>query len=155
MDDITKVLGKEIQRARDERKWSRPYMAEVTGVPTAALASYEQGYRQPPLARLVQMCDGLGVSVIELLGLALQRAGCDPRLSGVTVDLERLIRDARSELRLLRRWARWRLADTFPRVGVTTLEWSFVEELAAITDMTPARLLEYLREFAPSSAPRR
>jgi transcriptional regulator with XRE-family HTH domain len=154
---ITRAVGEELRRARDDRGWSRPDLVRRlrNRLPVNTYACYEQGIRQVSIPRLVELCETLGVAAPDLLGLALQRAEVDPRTSGVRVDLHKVVADKRDMLRLLRRWARHRLKNDIDDSGVTRLEWSFINEMAVFLGLSGPELLGYLREFAPEAPPQR
>ncbi len=67
-----------------------------------------------------------------------------------------LIRRMRTQLRLLRRWARNRLVDALTtevdEPAVVRLPWVVVQEMATLCGMPKRRLLDYIREFTPESA---
>jgi transcriptional regulator with XRE-family HTH domain len=158
---IIRALGEELRRARATAGWSRPELVKrmKTRVPVNTYACYEQGIRQCSIPRLVEICDALGVSVTELIGLALQRLERDLETSGVRIDLQKIIRDDRDELKPLRRWARNRIkedaltADAHTPV-VVRLQWAVVEEMAVFCGVPKRYLLSYIREFTPESAQR-
>lgn len=154
---ITRVLGEELRRARDDLGWTRAELVSrmPSNVHVQTLAYYEQGLRQCTVVRLVEICKALGVSAPELLGLALQRAEIDLHNIALRVDLHALLEDKRTELRPLRRWARNRLADAPDASGVARLDRAVIDELALFLGFTRAQFVRYLVGFTPNAAPRR
>ena len=155
---IVRAVGEELRRARACVGWTRPELIRRmrTQIPVNTYAGYEQGIRQCSIPRLVEICEALGVTVPELLGLALQRLELDLDRSGILIDLHKIVGDEREELRLLRRWARNRLVDALTtevdEPAVVRLPWVVVQEMATLCGMPKRRLLDYIREFTPESA---
>ena len=158
---IIQAIGAELRRARGQVGWSRPELVKrmKTRVPVNTYACYEQGIRQCSIPRLVEICQALDVNVSELLSLALQRLELDLEKSGVQIDLDKILRDERGELRLLQRWARNRLKEDALTTGsresaVVRLQWAVVKEMAVFSGVSRTQLLNYIREFTPESASR-
>lgn len=157
---IVKAVGEELRRARACVGWSRPELVRRmrTRIPVNTYACYEQGIRQCSIPRLIEICEALGVSVPELLSLALQRLERDLDRSGVLIDLHRIVRDERKELGPLRRWAQNRIKEDALTAdpnepAVVRLPWVVVKEMATFCGTPKRSLLAYIREFAPESAP--
>lgn len=72
---IVRAVGEELRRVRMAAGWSRPELVKhmATRMPVNTYACYEQGIRQCPIPRLVEICQALGVDMPELLHRALQR----------------------------------------------------------------------------------
>lgn len=156
---IVQAIGEELRRARANVGWSRPELVEhmQTRIPVNTYACYEQGIRQCSIPRLVEICQALRVSVPELLGLALQRLELDLDKSGVRIDLRKVVRDEREELRALRRWAHNRIKEEtltadLHEPAVVHLQWAVVREMAIFCGVPTRRLLGYIREFTPECA---
>lgn len=156
---IIRAVGEELRRARACVGWTRPELIKrmKTKIPVNTYAGYEQGIRQCSIPRLVEICEALGVTVPELLGLALQRLEIDLDRLGVLIDLHKIVVDEREELRLLRRWARNRmqvdaLTTEVEEPAVVRLPWVVVQEMAALCGVPKRQLLDYIREFTPESA---
>src|SRR6266566_5818635 len=98
---IVRAVGEELRRARACVGWTRPELIRRmrTQIPVNTYAGYEQGIRQCSIPRLVEICEALGVTVPELLGLALQRLELDLDRSGILIDLHKIVGDEREELR--------------------------------------------------------
>lgn len=156
---VVRAIGEELRRARASVGWSRPELIKhmQTPIPVNTYACYEQGIRQCSIPRLVEICQTLGVSVLELLGLALQRLQFDLDQSGVRIDLRKIVNDEREELRPLRQWANNRLKEEAPTANshepaVVHLQWAVVKEMATFCGVPKRWLLNYIREFTPESA---
>lgn len=153
---ISQAVGEELRRVRDQLGLSRGAVVErmSSEISAQALANYEYGIRPCSVARLVNICRALDVSVLDILGLALQRA--DRALSdGVLVDLHALIQDRQPELRPLRRWGRRRLDDDPNGPGVVSVERTLIDEMAALLGFSRSELVGHLVRFTPEAAPRR
>lgn len=156
---IVRAIGEELRRARASAGWTRPQLVRcmTTRIPVNTYAGYERGIRQCSIPRLVEICQALGVDVAELIELALQRLELDMEKSVVQIDLHKVVLDERTELRLLRRWARNRMKeDTLPteshHSAVVRLQWSAVKEIATLCGVSKGFLRRCIREFAPESA---
>ena len=152
---ITQAIGKEIRRVREHLGWTRgtvvTRMSRTISVQT--LANYEYGIRPCTVEMLVEICQPMGVSAADVLGLALQRA--EVELPGVQVDLHAVVRDKQAELRQLRRWARKRLADDPNGSGVARIDRAIIEEMAVFFGFSRAEFLRHLFRFTPEFAPQR
>jgi len=74
--DYAKVLtdfGTALRRARVDAGLSQEALAEISGLDRTYVSGAERGTRNPSLATLVRLCDGLGISLSSLL------AGIDGR----------------------------------------------------------------------------
>jgi transcriptional regulator with XRE-family HTH domain len=152
---ITQALGKEIRRVREHLGWTRGTvvnrMSRTISVQT--LANYEYGIRPCTVEMLVAICQAMGVSAADVVGLALQRAEIE--LPGVHVDLRAVVRDNQAELRQLRRWARNRLADDPNGPGVARIDRAIIEEMAVFLGFSRSEFLRHLFRFTPEFAPQR
>lgn len=153
---ITKALGEELRRARENVGWSQAELVRrmPSELHVKTLATYEQGVRQCTVVRLIEICRTLGVAAPDLLGRALQHMEVDLQTVGMQVDLHAMARDTRAELRQLRRWARNRLLIN-PASGVARLDRGAVQEMAAVIGLTLSDLVRYLDMFRPQTAPQR
>jgi transcriptional regulator with XRE-family HTH domain len=152
---INRAVGEEIRRARQIAKLTRSDLVKRmgSGIKVQTLGGYERGIRQCAIARLVEICRALGVAAPEVLRLALQRVEIDLHTIGLQVDLRAVVRDRRSELVPLRRWARNRLADDPDGSGVVHLGPAVVQEMGAMLGYSRADLINYLMSFIPASVP--
>jgi hypothetical protein len=75
LPSIMSAVGVELRRIRDERGWTRDGVMERTELDLSAqaLANYEYGIRPISVPVFIEICDALGVSAIEVLGLVLRR----------------------------------------------------------------------------------
>ncbi|WP_436499601.1 helix-turn-helix domain-containing protein [Actinokineospora sp. HUAS TT18] len=94
-------LGAQLRAAREVRGWSRPEM--VARLPCAitfqTLASYESGYRHFTVTRLLDLCEVLDVSAVDLIEKITGRRG------EVVVSRRALAGSTWPSLTPLRRWA--------------------------------------------------
>jgi transcriptional regulator with XRE-family HTH domain len=63
------VIGKRIQRLRESRHLTRPYVAQVIGISQSQLYKYERGLHQPPSGVVAKLAKLFEVSPDYLLGL--------------------------------------------------------------------------------------
>lgn len=156
---IIRAVGEELRRARTSAGWSRPELVKrmKKRVPVNTYACYEQGIRQCSIPRLIEICQVLEVSALELLGLAFQRLELEMEESMVRIDLRKVVKDERDDVRQLRRWAQNRMkedaltADS-EEPAVVRLRWDVVKEMGKFCDLSPKRLRRYIRDFTPESA---
>ena len=62
-------LGQNIARIRQQRGLSRPQLAEKLGMTLGGVSAWEYGRTRPDLGSLKRLCEALGVSSDELLGI--------------------------------------------------------------------------------------
>lgn len=156
---IIRAVGEELRRARASLGLTRPELVKRmrTDIPVNTYACYEQGIRQCSIPRLVEICQALGISALELLGLAFQRLELEMEESMVRIDLRKVIDDERDELRPLRRWARDYMQDDAltadpDEPAVVRLSWDVVREMGRFCGLQKRGLRRYIREFSPESA---
>lgn len=150
---ITKAVGSELRRVRERLSWTR---SAVVGrmsrsISTQALANYEYGLRPCTVDKLVDICQAMGVSAADFLGVALQRAQIEQPV--IRVDLPAVTRSRQPELRQFRRWARKRLADDPDGSGVACIDRAIVQEMAALFGLSRSEFLGHLFRFTPELAP--
>lgn len=56
-----------IAEARKSKGWTQQALAEAVGLTQGAVAHWESGRRQPPVATLRKIAEALGVPVAELI----------------------------------------------------------------------------------------
>lgn len=158
---IVRAIGEELQRARIGLRWTRRELVERmrTNVPVNTYACYEQGIRQCSIPRLVEICEALHVSALEVLRLTFQRLELDMNEAMVWIDLRKIIDDEREELRPLRRWAHEYMKDDAltanpDEPAVARVSWDAVRELGRACGLPKERLRSYIRDFTPESASR-
>jgi transcriptional regulator with XRE-family HTH domain len=156
---IVQAVGEELRRARTSAGWSRPELVKrmKKRVPVNTYACYEQGIRQCSIPRLIEICQALGVSALELLGLAFQRLELEMEESVVRIDLRKIVADDRDELRQLRRWARNRMKEDVLTAdphepAVVRLDWDVAKEMGTFFGLSPTLLRRYIRDFTPEYA---
>jgi len=149
---FTRALGEELRRAREHVGWSQSEL--VARMPSSlhvkTLATYEQGIRQCTVVRLLEICRSLGVLAPDVLGRAMMHAEIDMQRTGLDVDLSALADDTRTEVRLLRRWARNRLANN-PVSEIARLDGGAIQEMAAIFGLHLSDLVRQLEKFSPAA----
>jgi transcriptional regulator with XRE-family HTH domain len=62
------LMGEQFQRVREAKGLTQAELARRAGVRLRSLQEWEQGTRIPRFDRVVQLADGLGVSLDELAG---------------------------------------------------------------------------------------
>jgi transcriptional regulator with XRE-family HTH domain len=156
---IIRAVGEELRRARTGVGWTRPELVKrmKKRVPVNTYACYEQGIRQCSIPRLIEICQTLGVSALELLGLAFQRLELDMEETMVRIDLRKVVADDRDELRQLRQWAHNRMREDALTAdscepAVVRLSWDVVKEMGTFCGLQPRWVRRYIRDFTPESA---
>lgn len=149
---LAKALGEELRRVREAAGWSRAQLVArlPSGIGERTLLSYEHGTRQVSVSRLVEICEGLGVSAPRLLSYALQRARTQLMSLPLQIDLYQLMEDESPKFRSMSQWARNRLKET--PSGIAELAPSVVRELATLLGYLCDDLTAYLSGFTPEVA---
>ena len=83
--DILKLLGKQIQRAREKRGITQDGLAKITGVNAKYISAIERGKKNATINTLKKIADGLEMEPYELL------------LFSCNTDPEEVVRDKISE----------------------------------------------------------
>ncbi|MFI7675754.1 helix-turn-helix domain-containing protein [Actinophytocola sp. NPDC049390] len=149
---ITRAIGEELRRARENLGWSRTeFVARLpSGIGDRTLLAYEHGLRQLTVTRLVELCHALGIGAPSLLGQALQKAQVYLQHLVLQIDLRRLLDDTTEQrFRPMLQWARTRLSQE-PN-GVVEVTPSAIRELAAFVDCSHDDLTTYLSRFTPDA----
>lgn len=63
------TLGERLCRLRKAQEMTQRELAELAGISTRALCSYERNQREPPAHNLPKLANALGASIDEVLGL--------------------------------------------------------------------------------------
>lgn len=66
-----KIFGERLRARREELGWSQGQLFERTGVSASYISHVERGLGNPSLDIMVQLCDALGVQIVDMLA-------CDP-----------------------------------------------------------------------------
>lgn len=151
---LAKAVGAELWRTREAQGLNRTQVVQrMDGdISAQALANYEYGIRPCPVARFVLICEALDTPAMDLLGLALQRAGIHPYTNILQIDLNALA-ETDSAPWALRRWASHKLAiDTGD--GIAHLEQAVVQELAHMLGISRDDLVHRLLQVTPDVTPR-
>ena len=64
---LEQILGRELQRYRQEKGWSQEYVAEVTGLHRTYISQLERGLKSPSVRVLSHITNALGLRMSELL----------------------------------------------------------------------------------------
>jgi transcriptional regulator with XRE-family HTH domain len=64
---LRRRLSRRLEHLREERGWSRAYVAERIGVPCSRLAKWEQGRHAPGVADLALLASAYEISLDELV----------------------------------------------------------------------------------------
>ncbi len=81
-------IARRITELREEQGFSMRKLAERSGVSQSFISSIESGQKQPTLDSLVKLADGLGITLIELLG-------GEPAAKSLPPNLQDLLANAR------------------------------------------------------------
>ena len=65
----TMMIAKVIRQARIDRNMTQMNLADAMGVSYQAVSNWERGNSMPDISKLEQLCDLLGITVNELLGI--------------------------------------------------------------------------------------
>ncbi len=147
---LSHALGDELKRIRTERNWTRRQLQArlSSDISLQTLATYELGTRQCSVARLVELCQALGVLAHEVLARAYERTVRVDDGGRLVIDLELLVRDRRSELLPLRRWASAQLGHIRPdQRRAVPLELPALENLAELCGVSTSDLITKLHEL--------
>lgn len=66
--EIRQCLAAQIARHRRKRDWTQEELASRSGVPRTYIADLEGGRRNPSVATLLRIANGLGLPLRELFG---------------------------------------------------------------------------------------
>ena len=146
---IARAIGDELRRRREAGGWSRArFVARLPSrIGDRTLLAYEHGLRQLTVLRLLELCQGAGVSAPEVLTRALQQARITLANLTLRVDLWQLVQHRNEKFRPMVQWARNKL-NKCPD-GVAELTPSAVIELADFMGCTHEDLATYLARFLP------
>jgi hypothetical protein len=151
-DAFRRVLGDELRAVRQARGLNRKHVApRLDQVSLQALATWELGTRNMPIARFVEICLELEASPMEVLQHAYERLFPETAATW-TVDLTDAARLNHAELAPLRNWAASRLR-FLPLCARRTvhLDQAAIEALAALCGMEPRELMQRLPAPLPHS----
>lgn len=68
-DKTISTIGKNIHKFRKQKGLTQSELAEILGVKNTTVSNWETGDNNPPADLLGNICDALGISATELLGL--------------------------------------------------------------------------------------
>jgi len=101
------------------------------------------------VARLIELCDALGVDAPTILGRAMQRTLLHLETLPLTVDLCALVNDYSPTFRPMHQWAKHKLNECPD--GVVELPPASVRELATFVGCGYEELARWLARFLPES----
>jgi transcriptional regulator with XRE-family HTH domain len=78
IEKFLKELGQRIAGLRKDAELTQAQLAKKVGVSQQIIASYENGKRNFPIARLLELADALNVSSLELLAAASETSSHRP-----------------------------------------------------------------------------
>ncbi len=67
MADIAKIIGKNLKKLRTEMKISLDMVSDLTGISKSMLSGIEKGNKSPTVSLLWKLCEGLNITLEELL----------------------------------------------------------------------------------------
>ncbi|MET0134693.1 MAG: helix-turn-helix transcriptional regulator [Kibdelosporangium sp.] len=143
------ALGDQLRLARQQRGWSRKQLVAHLGVDISVqtVASYELGTRQCSVARLVELCQAMGVHAHDLLA-HMHKHGSLSLTDRLVLDLTRAVQDEQPELRPLHRWARqWLAHARNNQLHAVLLDSAALEPMAELCGMSTDDLIERLRQL--------
>jgi transcriptional regulator with XRE-family HTH domain len=149
-DVFARVLGDELRRARGRLGWTRKQLQSRlrSELSLQTLGTYETGTRRCSVARLVELCEALGVLAHELLARVYERTENLDSAGRFVLDLDRVVHDRGSDLVPLRRWAHERLEQVgYDQPSAVPLGMSALEDMAQLCDVTTNELIWRLREL--------
>jgi transcriptional regulator with XRE-family HTH domain len=146
---ISRAVGEELRRAREEKGWSRAQLVArlPSGIGDRTLLSYEHGTRHLTVLRLLELCRALDVAAATLLNQALQRARIHLQNLVLHINLRELLDDESDKFRPMFQWARNKLSEN--PSGIVELPPSSVRELATFVGCSHLELANYLARFVP------
>jgi transcriptional regulator with XRE-family HTH domain len=62
---LEQILGRELQRCRQEKGWSQEYLAEITGLHRTYISQLERGLKSPSVRVLSHITNALGLRMSE------------------------------------------------------------------------------------------
>lgn len=143
-----RALGRELQRLRLRRKWTRAQLVKQlpSELSAQALASYETGTRSCTVVRFIELCGALDASPHDLLERVHDQVVHSEFPATLRIDLERLAEDHRPELAPARGWAHAEVA----RHAAQTreLDLAALESLASLCGLPTVELIRMLRRDA-------
>jgi transcriptional regulator with XRE-family HTH domain len=146
---ISRAIGEELRRAREERGWSRGELVArlPSGIGDRTLLSYEHGVRHLTVLRLIEICRALETDSATMHRRALQRARIHLENLTLRVNLNALLNDDSDTYRPMAQWARNSLSQ-HPD-GVVDIAPDAVQNLALFVGCTYRDLANYLARFVP------
>ncbi len=76
MVDISKVVGNNLKNFRVETKMSLDAVSELTGISKSMLSEMEKGSKSPTITLLWKLCEGLNITIEELLRIPTPAVSC-------------------------------------------------------------------------------
>jgi transcriptional regulator with XRE-family HTH domain len=148
-EEVSRALGQELRRAREEKGWSRLQLAArlPSRITDRTLLSYEHGTRHLTVVRFFEICRVLEVDGPSLARRALQRARILLENMALEVDLRTLLNDRSDAFRAMAQWARNSLVGH--PTGVVEVAPDVVRHLALFIGCSHHALANHLARFTP------
>lgn len=146
---ISRAIGEQIWRTREEAQLSRLQLAErlPSGIGDRTLLSYEHGTRHLTVLRWIEISHALEADAPRLLALGLQRARIHLENMALVVDLRMLLQEQNDKFRPMLQWAQNAL-NVHPG-GIVEVEPAVVRNLALFIGCDYMDLATYLARLAP------
>jgi transcriptional regulator with XRE-family HTH domain len=148
---VSRALGEELRRVREERGWSRLQLVDLlpSGIGDRTLLSYEHGSRNITTVRFIEISNALGVDPSKMIGRGLQRARIQVENLALEIDLCALLHDRNEQFRPMHQWAHNAL-NKHPS-GIVEIEPAVVQSLALFIGSDYLELANYLCRFTPDA----
>jgi transcriptional regulator with XRE-family HTH domain len=65
--DMRKLVGRNVQRVRQQKKWTQEQLAEASGFSQQYISGLERGRRNPTVVTLYELALALEVSHVDLV----------------------------------------------------------------------------------------
>lgn len=139
------LLGQELRQAREKAGITRRQLAAqlAGGVVDRTLISWELGVRRIEISRVIEICDILDISALDVFGAVLEQLRT-PSVLDVRINPRALAEDTTKKYERIQKWAEKRSADKSIVLTSRT-----VREMAAMANLTHDDLAYYLLKFSP------
>ncbi|WP_194852708.1 helix-turn-helix domain-containing protein [Nocardia sp. SYP-A9097] len=72
LHELNRAVGGELRAARGRRGWTRPELADASGLAVSTIQRFENGERSPDLTQLYTLCTALGVTPQEIVAKSIE-----------------------------------------------------------------------------------
>lgn len=148
---ISRAIGEELRRTREELGWSRAQLADrlQSGIGDRTLLAYEHGTRNLTALRFIEIGYTMETDPSKLMSRGLQRAHIRLENLALEVDLRALLHDRNDKFRPMHQWAR-NVLNAHPD-GITEVEPAVVQNLALFIGCSYLDLASHLSRFTPGN----